>query len=392
MRASQLSIFPEFRVRGSDRRYATIQEAARAAGRVSLCGEDDGRLFEAIEQVRPADDSGLGELRPGKRPIEASYLAEKAVEALKRAVLEAWDPEREHIIPHSSGYDSRLINAVIWQLADEQGQDWLGKTRFFCWEPEIFEFQRIMRFMGWPEDMAITVPAERAEDYWVPALNFKVLGRWMSGLVRKVWLGPVLMRRTLEEMGVGQNNPQVISPLFSDETLAWSRRDGGSWDEFAESRFQNQPHPWPGGGAELVLPYLSAPWIETLSQYEIPLNVDDFKLEMLMVIEPSLADPFGFQNMRYMAGQLIKAKGHTPWDRISTNTRAMMLRNYADSEYGRQMPEIEGKPFMSGEDAVGINNAHLYHYVRAAVAEDATRNAERGTRNGERGARKKRKK
>lgn len=62
-----------------------------------------------------------------------------------------WNPSKFHVIFHSAGWDSRIINAAIRTLYRHYGQDWLGDILFLCnrWEAE--PFREIMKLSGWTQ-------------------------------------------------------------------------------------------------------------------------------------------------------------------------------------------------------------------------------------------------
>ncbi len=53
---------------------------------------------------------------------------EEVFDYLKKAIYRVWDSEKFHLIGHSSGYDSRLINKAIRELTDENGVEWGGRV------------------------------------------------------------------------------------------------------------------------------------------------------------------------------------------------------------------------------------------------------------------------
>jgi len=73
-------------------------------------------------------------------------------ETVKATIAAAWRHDAFHLVFHSSGYDSRIINAVIHQLLDKNGPEWLGKGLLFLsnrWEAA--NFRAIMQAAGWEE-------------------------------------------------------------------------------------------------------------------------------------------------------------------------------------------------------------------------------------------------
>jgi len=58
-----------------------------------------------------------------------------------------WDPDVPTLIPHSSGYDSRILSSCLAQMRKD-GVD-LGRVHFRCRPPEQESFLAIMQRQGW---------------------------------------------------------------------------------------------------------------------------------------------------------------------------------------------------------------------------------------------------
>lgn len=83
------------------------------------------------------------------KPIPRSAFVSIMFSYLYRALLETWDSKKFHIIPHSSGYDSRVISLLIKRYKEEYGSSYLGDFLFVeCWG-EHEEFKEIMKLEGW---------------------------------------------------------------------------------------------------------------------------------------------------------------------------------------------------------------------------------------------------
>lgn len=100
----------------------------------------DETLFEFIEI---APDPPI--ITKNELPRRGSVSIDDLLDAIKSCIITHWDPGQFHIVMHSSGYDSRLLSALLLQL---------GLTTnllFVCTKVEGPAFKRIMEFEGWPE-------------------------------------------------------------------------------------------------------------------------------------------------------------------------------------------------------------------------------------------------
>jgi len=68
---------------------------------------------------------------------------------VKEYFLQVWDSNKNHIVFHSAGYDSRIISIVLMELREEKGSDWIGQIHFRCHQPECDDFNEIMKREGW---------------------------------------------------------------------------------------------------------------------------------------------------------------------------------------------------------------------------------------------------
>jgi len=398
----QLPVFPRYRVRGEKTVYETLRDAAEGIGRVTLDQEhksvrrpgierDAGyeekakgllngafsrsTLFKEIEAIPENEDmKAWYELSPGDDArIDAGYLAEMAVSAVMEAVEQAWDSTKAHVVPHSSGYDSRILAAAIRALTAKNGMDWLGETHFVCWQPEIAYWRRIMDYMDWPKSMQCPVYPERpALDYYREVCRFDELKDLCD--VHRIWTGAALAAKALREKGVDVENAQLFSAVFSDETQKWNRvGTPKTLGSFLTRYFFDIPSIWSVYNSDIVLPFLSKPWLSLMMRYRIPCPVDQFKLEMIRILDPNLADVNRFPNYRFVLGPILSTKGYGPYQRLSMDTVREMTSDLNRSWYGKMIApkcELPG-PVLHPYSENGSD------YVKAAICEGLV---ERGVR------------
>jgi len=99
--------------------------------------------FLEVQTVDPETVSRLRGVEP--RPSDLDDL----ITAICNAIVAVWEPDKSHVVFHSSGYDSRVLSSCIRKLQYERGDDWLGDVLFLSnrWEADVFH--EIMRLQGW---------------------------------------------------------------------------------------------------------------------------------------------------------------------------------------------------------------------------------------------------
>jgi len=69
--------------------------------------------------------------------------------AMKKAIEDSWDSTKFHPIPHSSGYDSRLIAMALNELLLVRGERWLGEVLFYESDGEAKQAKELLGLEGW---------------------------------------------------------------------------------------------------------------------------------------------------------------------------------------------------------------------------------------------------
>jgi len=349
-RFNQLPIWPCWRVKGTGKTYPNLQEAALSVGaltvnknhrlirrsdpekepvyrkygeQIEAGGFTRGTFFNEIEVVLKDVPAGIRSLygrKPGEKKIEVGYLAELGVKALEEAVVSQWDSQKIHIMPHSSGYDSRLISAMLMRLAERNGIEWLGEMRFVCWEPEIRYFRKLMDYMGWPEHFVCPVKEKSGPvDYYREILDFDFIGKIYCESER-VWAGPALGRKWMKENGLDETRCEGITGLFGDESMKWHRLNWGKVSYLVACYLFENPSPWLGSDIPFMAPFVSEPWLDLITRYRMGCGLDDFKLSMIQIIDPELNNLNRFPNFRFVAGPIMQQHRAHPFQMLSENT------------------------------------------------------------------------
>ena len=96
------------------------------------------------------------------------------VDLFTRVILDEWQPDKFHLVLHSSGYDSRIVSEIIRRLWRKKGDSWLGDVLFVCNKFEGAEFRSIMEYQGWDESQYMVVGEDvPVGQYHGPSLDFK---------------------------------------------------------------------------------------------------------------------------------------------------------------------------------------------------------------------------
>lgn len=276
--------------------YPTIHEAASAltAGTVTL--HEGETLFKEIRRV--VFPGFMYDATPGDETPDPRAAVQCLRDYLKHRL-----EDRTYIMPHSSGYDSRLISALLRELGI--------RVIFVCWQPEVEATIALLKHMGWPARNVIRV-GYGTVDYQVPAL--RRVGTYQSE-DRRFIVGPGLANEV-----VGSIRP-TISAAFADETLAFNTQRWPSVKHFHHRHVLDGPEPWET--TDWVFPFVSREWITYLTEHRIE-HADDFKRAML---EEFNLDTW--PNQRYELAKQIKEQGGHDYARLSPD---------AQEEFG--LPEI----------------------------------------------------
>jgi len=395
-RYNQLPVWPCWRVKGSGETYPTIHKAALAVKDLSfnldhvlirsarpekmkvyhkyaaLLDRDEftrTTMFNEIEVVtrEPSPEiRALYRQTPGTKEIETTYMAEQCVKALAAAIEDEWEPDKVHIMPHSAGYDSRLISAILRNLARKNGPEWLGEMRFACWEPETAYFKRIMDHMGWPERFICPIRSDRVVDYYERVTDFDLVGEIYCEPER-FWAGPALARVMMQDEGIDEDDCVGITALFGDETGKMNRLSWPGISYFLACYLFENPSPWLGSEIPFMTPFVSKPWLELLSRYKIPCTLDYFKLEMIAIADREMVDLFRFPNFRFVHGPIMSHKKYHPHQVLSEETAKKMETCFLNSWYYQNHGKKEVLPFPR---ILYYHHEAWNEYLKAAICEN----------------------
>jgi len=342
--------------------YIERSKAIRAGnyGRETLLKEVTVRIKRAAPEVE-----ALYRLAHGTAEAKPVTFAGRAIEGFLAHIERSWDPTAKHVVMFSSGYDSRLLGALLKKIADERGVEWLGDTRFCCFQPEVAYAKRVYDHIGLPAEMWWPItPDAPAKDYYKSCLDFNTIGAQLSESER-FWGGALLIQLTLGDWLNG--HVQGISALFSDETSKWNRKRWSDIGWFIGCYLFDNPGILPGRpDIPFIFPFASVEWIKLVTKYRLPMAVDDCKLEMIKQLDVKLADTRALPNFRFQIGPMrVRNGGFEDQQRISKATAEAMENAYRASWYAQKF----------GPAVLDYQNDRVFryyddrnvHYLKAAI-------------------------
>jgi len=246
-------------------------------------------------------------------------------EQLKKTILDTWKPEKEHVILHSSGIDSRILSGIIKEIYLERGAGWLGKTVFLCSKREGKVFKDIMEYMGWDNWQVIRedVPTPY---YYEPSLS-DFSGAWerangVSSIAVNLFWYPVMI--TLQN-GLIDDIPQLYTSQWGNSMKILSSSISHTeqmkkikW--FYYSALCERPM----FGNPVIHPMANLDVVKTVMQSSVLLK-DKFRIQFLAWLDPKLAH---FRNMNGNGDRHIK---------IADSILKKMVRDYKNSWYGKHI-------------------------------------------------------
>jgi hypothetical protein len=393
-RYEQLPMWPVFRVLSTGDEYPTLLEAAKAARTVTLdrerepfryaghweqayCPVPRDTVFREVAAMYPlahAAVEDMWERGPGVKKAPAAEIARRALSALSIAIV-AIEDDRHYVMPHSAGYDSRLLSLLLRTCGYEAEQ-----FTFVAWEPERIEAYEVAETIWGTETARWGFGGHRViDEYYEPILTRPVEvigrthgdhGRWMGGfnwLARGQW-----------PEGFG-----MLSAIFADETMGYNRARMPSWGHFLAGRMMENPSPVATTTRDWIMPFVSVPWLEVLSTYDlstIPCErnreevrlyewyspSDTLKREMIRQLDESLLE---IPNPRFALAKRTRPPFNEilPHTKLSRETRVRMRENVEGSYLQRCMPTLcQGNV---PENVMDCYNPWLQQYQLAAIVE-----------------------
>jgi len=396
----QLPMFPCFRIKDTNEEFFTLQEAALHLKNVTPNPNHElirrpGRNHEKypIYKKRSNDLQTKGtftrptlikeiESKPptpfddifsyyhkefGKEQINTDSFVKLSVDALMKSIEEQWDLNVLHIMPFSSGYDTRLIALLLEKLYKKNGPDWFGDMIFFVFEPEIEYATNVFNHLEFPNEWLIPIRSgnKTGVDYYAEVLDFNKVGEWYCEAER-FWAGPVLSRIVLlDELGI--KDAVGISGLFGDETSKANIRNWPDVGYFVSCYHFDNPTPFLGSNIRFMFPFVSKEYLDVILKYKIQLKTDPNKLRLITYLNKTFSDINKTPNYRFIHGPILKKKGHDNFQLLSRDTVNKMKKSFLDSWYCKTYKK---------EHAVSFSKIMPYYsnagteYIKAAIYEN----------------------
>jgi hypothetical protein len=195
-------------------------------------------LFREIEfvprrDILDAEALALLAMRDGVVSEANGYPAGIAA-ALIHAVENNWTPKRFHLVFHSSGWDSRILSAIIRRLYKRNGATWLGRVLFACLGNESAAFADIMQIEGWSKQRWVAI--EDLGPLVAQMIDLTAAGRWLNGVVCQAFDCNWLLVEHLQAIGLVPDDEDIQIISGRNETLMGATMPGGngldaSWAE-----------------------------------------------------------------------------------------------------------------------------------------------------------------
>lgn len=222
--------------------YETISNRATLSKRFN-CGLRQGSWrdtpFDEIENV-PPQETIPAEVK--NLAVDNRDLSDLSIlfDAICHSIEQSWQPDKFHVVFHSSGWDSRIISAAVKKLVEKNGQDWLGNGLLFLanrWEAkEAYEI--IVKRQGWPEDYFLAYDKGNDNEHFANSLDFNTFWQTNSppiSIPGNLWW--YLPQFAQDELGIPDDDKlQGYAGLFANESWRWLRQGGlSTWLEKYES-------------------------------------------------------------------------------------------------------------------------------------------------------------
>jgi len=169
--------------------------------------------IEVVPMLETLDKEAieLMNLEPGTRFMSREELLDASLALLEKVIETNWSSTKVHFVAHSSGWDSRLISALIRRIYERRGSSWLGEVIFSCCGTESPGFRAIMEYEGWEPSRYAAF--EDLEDFCDFELDLSQVWRWANGPMLFARSPKTYMIRRLQEAG-------RLPP--EDQIQAWS--------------------------------------------------------------------------------------------------------------------------------------------------------------------------
>lgn len=142
---------------------------------------------------------------------------------LMSVIEDTWIPEKFHVIPHSSGYDSRLISTILKRLKKKHGSDWIGDYLFVEAHGESDHALEAIVMEGWKKSHYIVIN-ENVNSSEAHAHNFEFTSAWRRGngyigFPVNVWYGMVEWLQNKGLVPIDDDQIQCYTGYGANETM-----------------------------------------------------------------------------------------------------------------------------------------------------------------------------
>lgn len=197
-------------------------------------------------------------------------------DAMKKAILEKWQPDKFHIVQHSSGWDSRMISSAIVSLAKEKDPSWLGNILFVELSGEHNPFIEIMKAQGWSTSQYVVYnpgvnPQEKHHRSFEFANAWKKLNGYCAYPVNCNWDA----FEWLHELGIIPDSQecQILTGYGANEIGNWVQTEKGL-KEYAQFIYYHSLSHFPlwGGHSVWIHPFYHLDYIKSFIKYGKGIN------------------------------------------------------------------------------------------------------------------------
>jgi len=285
----------------------------------------------------------FGEKKINRTPVSKKEFVELMFMILTDYIEKTWDPYKFHIIPHSSGYDSRLISTILKRLKKKNGSDWFGDYVFIESNGESELFKQMMQMEGWRKHIVMYEGKDPSEAH-LHSFDFK--NAWKAGLIGfpvNSWYSQV---EWLQKMDIAPENVQCYTGYGANETTTVIHRA----DLYANANYQPEYKPNNLGlyfawhylhqlsaftlNGDWIHPFYNLDYLGAFAKYSKGhiehlhpgLSVSKVILE---IIEPELA------KIHKMVTKEVKKKG---FFNVSDKIINQAIKDYKSSWYGKRNP------------------------------------------------------
>lgn len=132
------------------------------------------------EEVLPSYWFNLMKVKPRTRKVTLEGFMDGFKDALMKFIDKIWTPDKFHFVLHSSGWDSRILSAVLRELYEKRGRKAFGRFVFVCWGAESSAFRKIMQLKGWSRSDYLLLP-QFDDAYYSYFFDFKNACKYLNG-------------------------------------------------------------------------------------------------------------------------------------------------------------------------------------------------------------------